>query len=78
MTFMISRETENVSSIDDVVLAFKSLTENSERPYITRDELFAVSIDEFFSMTINENIQMVLFFSCRIYHLNNLNSVVVR
>ncbi|CAF3226908.1 unnamed protein product [Rotaria socialis] len=41
MTFMISRETENVSSIDDVVLAFKSLTENSERPYITRDELFA-------------------------------------
>lgn len=44
MTFMISRETENVSSIDDVVLAFKSLTENSERPYITRDELFAVSL----------------------------------
>jgi len=43
MTFMISRETENVSSIDDVVLAFKSLTENSERPYITRDELYAVS-----------------------------------
>jgi hypothetical protein len=42
MTFMISRETENVSSIDDVVLAFKSLTENSERPYITRDELYAV------------------------------------
>jgi len=41
MTFMISRETENVSSIDDVVLAFKSLTENSERQYITRDELFA-------------------------------------
>lgn len=46
MTFMISRETENVSSIDDVVLAFKSLTENSERPYITRDELFAVSRDD--------------------------------
>jgi hypothetical protein len=44
MTFMISRETENVSSIEDVVLAFKSLTENSERPYITRDELYAVSI----------------------------------
>ena len=48
MTFMISRETENVSSIDDVVLAFKSLTENSERPYITRDELFAVSFVEEF------------------------------
>lgn len=46
MTFMISRETENVSSIDDVVLAFKSLTENSERPFITRDELFAVSLIE--------------------------------
>ena len=44
MTFMVSRETENVSSIDDVVLAFKSLTENSERPYITRDELYAVRI----------------------------------
>ena len=53
MTFMISRETENVSSIDDVVLAFKSLTENSERPFITRDELFAVSMIEIFELIIN-------------------------
>ncbi len=76
MTFMISRETENVSSIDDVVLAFKSLTENSERSYITRDELFAVRI-LIFLLIINTKFDLFLFFF-RIYHLNKPNSVVVR
>jgi len=61
MTFMISRETENVSSIDDVVLAFKSLTENSERSYITRDELFAVRIF-IFLLLINIKFDLFLFF----------------
>lgn len=49
MAFMISRETENISSEDDVINAFKALTENSERPYITREELISVSIFLFFS-----------------------------
>ena len=61
MTFMISRETENVSSIDDVVLAFKSLTENSERPYITRDELYAVSEIDYFIFE-DEKKQCIYFF----------------
>lgn len=43
MAFMISRETDNISSVDDVINAFKALTDNSERPYITREELEAVS-----------------------------------
>jgi spectrin alpha len=43
MAFMISRETENISSVADVINAFKALTENSERSYITKEELAAVS-----------------------------------
>lgn len=39
MAFMISRETDNISSVDDVINAFKALTENGERPFITREEL---------------------------------------
>lgn len=39
MAFMISRETDNISSVADVINAFKALTENGERPYITREEL---------------------------------------
>ena len=39
MAFMISRETDNISSVADVINAFKALTENGERPYITRDEM---------------------------------------
>ena len=47
MAFMISKETENISSVDDVINAFKALTENGDRPYITRDELTSVCV--FFS-----------------------------
>ncbi len=39
MAFMISRETDNISSVADVINAFKALTENGERPYITKEEL---------------------------------------
>jgi len=39
MAFMISRETDNISSVDDVINAFKALTENGDRPYITKEEL---------------------------------------
>ena len=39
MAFMISRETDNISSVEDVINAFKALTENGDRPYITSEEL---------------------------------------
>ena len=42
MAFMISRETENVQSAQDVEAAFRALT-SSDRPYITSQELYAVS-----------------------------------
>ena len=39
MAFMISKETENVQSYEDVENAFKTIT--SERDYITKEELYA-------------------------------------
>lgn len=42
MAFMISRETENVQSAQDVEAAFRALT-SGEKPFITSTELFAVS-----------------------------------
>ena len=42
MAFMISRETENVQSAQDVEAAFRALT-SSDRPFITSQELYAVS-----------------------------------
>merc|ERR1712228_528860 len=39
MGFMISKETENVQSFEDVQNAFKTIT--SEREYITKEELYA-------------------------------------
>jgi spectrin alpha len=41
MGFMIGRETENVQSRKDVEDAFRALTKGSDRPYITKDELYA-------------------------------------
>jgi len=40
---MISRETENVQSAREVEAAFRALT-TGDKPYITANELFAVSI----------------------------------
>ena len=42
MAFMISRETENVQSAREVEAAFRALT-TGDKPYITANELFAVS-----------------------------------
>ena len=55
MAFMISRETENISSISDVIAAFKALTESSDRPYITREELAAVRIFLFLYLKFDFN-----------------------
>lgn len=43
MAFMISRETENVQSRQEVEEAFCALTKES-KPYITKQELYAVSL----------------------------------
>jgi len=40
MAFMISRETENVTSKDEILLAFKALS-SEERPYLTNEEIYA-------------------------------------
>lgn len=42
MSFLIRKETDNISSMDDVVDAFKALTENGNKPYITKKELYSV------------------------------------
>ncbi|CAH3114647.1 unnamed protein product [Porites lobata] len=40
MSFMISRETENVGSSQEVINAFKALTEGGKRRYVTEAELY--------------------------------------
>lgn len=41
MAFLISRETENVQSTKDIEQAFRALTMNGDRQYVTSEELFA-------------------------------------
>ena len=42
MSFMISRETENIQSISEVEGAFRAITANGDKPYVTKDEIFQV------------------------------------
>ena len=42
MSFMISRETENVESIAEVESAFQAITAGGDRPHVTKEELFQV------------------------------------
>ncbi len=42
MSFMISRETENVESLVEVESAFQAITSGGDKPYVTRDEIFQV------------------------------------
>ena len=42
MAFMISRETENVGSSEEVENAFRALTEGGKRPYVTEAEFYQV------------------------------------
>lgn len=57
MSFMISRETENVSSRDEIEKAFLALTAEG-KPYVTKQELYAVSCCDFFysKRDIKENL----------------------
>ncbi len=41
MAFMISKETENVQSSEEIENAFRAIT-NGERPYVTKEELYQV------------------------------------
>lgn len=43
MAFMISKETENVQSSEEIENAFRAITAG-DRPYVTKEELYAVSI----------------------------------
>lgn len=42
IAFMISKETENVQSYEEIENAFRAITA-SDRPYVTKDELYSVS-----------------------------------
>lgn len=55
MSFMISRETENVGSSQEVINAFKALTEGGKRPYVTEAELYQV---------IQKSVDIVSWMSC--------------
>lgn len=43
MAFMISKETENVQSSEEIEKAFRAITAG-DRPYVTKEELYAVNI----------------------------------
>lgn len=47
MAFMISKETENVQSSQEIENAFRAITA-ADRPYVTKEELYAVSIFRIF------------------------------
>lgn len=42
MSFMISRETDNVRSMAEVEGAFRAITARGDKPYVTKDELLQV------------------------------------
>lgn len=44
MAFMISKETENVQSSEEIENAFRAITAG-DRPYVTKEELYAVNIN---------------------------------
>lgn len=50
MAFMISKETENVQSSEEIEKAFRAITAG-DRPYVTKEELYAVSHNRHLSFT---------------------------
>jgi Ca2+-binding EF-hand superfamily protein len=59
MAFMISKETENVQSSEEIENAFRAIT-NGERPYVTKEELYAVMT--LLNATIVNEIGLILYF----------------
>ena len=47
MAFMISRETENVKSSEEIESAFRALSSEG-KPYVTKEELYQVNTGLFF------------------------------
>ena len=47
MSFMISRETDNVRSIAEVEGAFRAITARGEKPYVTREDLLQVTTSNY-------------------------------
>ena len=43
MTFMISKESDNVQSITEIQEAFRAIVADREKPFVTREELSQVS-----------------------------------
>lgn len=41
IAFMISKETENVQSYEEIENAFRAISTQSDRPYVTKDELYS-------------------------------------
>ncbi len=62
MAFMISKETENVQSSEEIENAFRAIT-NGERPYVTKEELYAVSLSVAFFKNIigKKNLTLLTF-----------------
>lgn len=42
---MISNETENVQIFEEIENALRSITSASDRPYVTKDKLYSVSLN---------------------------------
>lgn len=57
MAFMISKETENVQSSEEIENAFRAITA-ADRPYVTKEELYAVSL---LIYNINLNLLIIMF-----------------
>lgn len=51
MAFMISKETENVQSSEEIENAFRAITAG-DRPYVTKEELYAVGLASEYLFTL--------------------------
>jgi len=69
---MISRETENVQSAREVEAAFRALT-TGDKPYITANELFAVSFSGLFVVSVDDSWECwnILPFTAFVYYFVN-------
>ena len=44
MSFMISKESDNIQSITEIEDAFRAIAADGEHPYVTREELSQVKL----------------------------------
>jgi len=64
MAFMISKETENVQSSEEIENAFRAITAG-DRPYVTKEELYAVSINIYLLITTAlDTLYYTIYFGC--------------